>query len=395
MLSFLFSILHEGRSDFSASFYLFCKMKTTIINTEHIKTFFECFSALRKVSEEIIFCATNSFLSVRALNNSQTSLPILTFKDSFFGEYNYETDEPKLCFQIIGKFIVFLKKMSCPTSIIMTFDPIEWKVYFELIDRLGIFHKYEFFASEAQVYDAVHGKIHLLSASIVTEELYTIRESFKCPYIILSHQMTKDDIPIISIESYNSDDSSKISKCTLAHSRICNIKTNNECKVAVSMQDFITCVKIAKAVDQQLEIFASEPGNAFIVIAKNHSHSLKLDASLATLNNDDYIPVPQVEDLCSVRNRTESENENHVGNNLTPPESPVRTISMQNEKQINENGRFSSSNNSQSTQVVPWKVDSMQFVESPVFPNKRKRITVEIDRSQPSEDENTSQQRLF
>ena len=163
-------------------------MIATLINKNHIKSFFETLTAIRKVSNDIIFCCTPSFLSVRALNTSQTSLPVLIFKESFFGDYEYTSEKDSISFQIDGQCIKYMKRVSVPSPITISFNPADQnsKVYFELIDQFEIMHKFEFFTSETSVFDAVQSNEQLLTATIDVEQLYSMKSSFKCPYVILT-----------------------------------------------------------------------------------------------------------------------------------------------------------------------------------------------------------------
>lgn len=376
-------------------------MNASIINKNHIKAFFESLTAIRKVSSDIIFCCTPSFLSVRALNSSQTSLPVLIFKESFFGDYMYTSDRETLSFQIDGQCIKFIKRIKDVSNISITYNPDDdstsTKVYFELIGRYDLFHKFEFFTSEASVFDAVQNNDSLLLATVNVDELYAMRNSFKCPYIILTYKVGDDEIPFLSFESFNSADTAKQSLYTVKHSHLCNIKTNNECRVIISYADFIQSVKIAKATGEFVEISAGNPGTAFIMRASNGHGSLKLMASLATLADDDFITSSLSSQAStfsatqSNKNKPNIEEEEQIATSLSPPESPLRVKhSVKNETRLNETGRLSSSNNSQyatSTQVVPWKNDSDDFSASPEFPSKRKHSDVVIAKSQPTDDD--------
>lgn len=374
-------------------------MEGALYNSKHIKSFFDCLTAIRKVSNDFIFCCTSTFLSVRALNYSQTSLPVLIFKESFFNEYMYSSTKNDISFQMDGQCIKFLKKISMPTSFKIIFDPETEnpKVSFELIDKYEIIHLFEFFTTEASVFDAVQTNEALLSATISVDELYDMRNAFKCPYIILSYSIDEFEIPSIIFESFNSDDSAKQSFYTLKHSPFCNIKTNNECRIIISYTDFISIIKIAHVTGDHVEIIAGEPGKALTIRASNGASSLKLEASLATLASDDFIASAINSQKSSVANqanksqRMDSDLDDNA-HSISPPESPLRRKSaIKNETQLTESGRVSSSNNSQcstSTQVVPWKQeDSCEFSASPEFPSKRKHSDITIERSQPTDDD--------
>lgn len=381
-------------------------MEANIINSGHIKSFFDALTAIKGVSSDIIFCCTPSFLSVRALNSSQTSLPVLMLKESFFGDYIYNSDHDTVSFQMESQCIKFLKRISDVSSVTIKYNTDELakenkssKVIFELIGKYNFTHIFEFFTSETSVFDAVQNSESLLSATVVVDELYQMKNTFKCPYIILTYKVDDDDVPFLSFESFNSVDTARQSLFTIKNSTLCKIMTDNDCRIILSYADFIQIIKIAKAINSEhIDISAGNPGTAFILKASNGAGSLKLIASLATLADDDFITSSLSSQASTFsashvsKKNKQSSDEEAANISISPPESPLRAR-ITAEAELNENGRLSSSNNSQyttSTQVVPWKNNSQdEFSASPEFPSKRKHSenNIVIGKSQPTDDE--------
>ena len=308
---------------------------------ENIRDFFKIISALRIVSNEIVFYAKQDLLSVRALNPMQTLLPIITFENSYFKEYEYQSDSNSLSFQIYGHYICFLKKITHPSMLTMIFQPDNCIVKFEIIDYIGISHHYEFFGSETPVFNSVNiSDDPTLSAIIDIDQIYVIKNIYKCSYIQVTSNC-QNITPKISINSFDFNTKYNQSIYTLKKSHMCNIMTDSECNVVTSYLDFLTIIKIAKIFGEQVEIKAFKPGIAIKIKSRNKHNSICIKATIATLCDEEFV-------LENKDKLLEIENQKH------------------NQEELIKNNIMQSQSQEIGTQVVPWKIPTQDEEEASI-----------------------------
>ena len=66
-------------------------MNAEISDQNSIRILQQAFSALKKISNDVIIVVGEDFFSIRALNSTKSALPVVTFKSSFFRSFQFDS----------------------------------------------------------------------------------------------------------------------------------------------------------------------------------------------------------------------------------------------------------------------------------------------------------------
>lgn len=166
-------------------------MEAEVSDQMSIRILQQVFSALKKISNDVIIVVGEDFFSIRALNSTKSALPVITFKSSFFRSFQFDSsygnkiDGQQIVAQIQANAVTTaFKNAQTPSLLILRlkvaqdnnlndqlsdnendFDEKEntkknSSIYdktfiMSLVDKYSIMHTWEFPLSDAQVLNAM------------------------------------------------------------------------------------------------------------------------------------------------------------------------------------------------------------------------------------------------
>jgi hypothetical protein len=246
---------------------MFC----TITDREVMGCFEKVVSALWKVSDDAIFTVTRHLLSVRALNPTQTQLPIITFSRDCFVDYQYSLRDERLVVRVIARDLGRIsKRVAAATSLTLHFDTEQSLFRMEMVNRYLICYTSELFMSQSEAFDAVtHIESPAAMITVDIEQLTPLKKLFKNRETITATVEGVDDRAEISFGTASEEAGMKFTKMTIRKSYVCDITATHPVSLQFSFTDFVSALRIASAVGTRVEILASEPGAALVVRASN------------------------------------------------------------------------------------------------------------------------------
>jgi hypothetical protein len=275
-------------------------MLCTISNLQTMTHFHKIISALRKVSDDVIFSINRDSLSIRALDPPHTQLPIITFARDCFGDYYYRTQNNQIIMQVVARDAAQgSKRMRFAHSVTLEFDLEHSLFRMEMIDRWNIHQTVELFMSNAEAFNAVSFiESPTLTVTVAIEQLTPLKKSFgQCQTIVASCVNPDSEKPEVSFGTATEEEGKKSSKLTIRKSYLCDINANQPISIALSFADFASTLRIAGVIGTEIEILAGEPGSALVVRLNNGS--IDFHCALATLADIDH-EEKEVEEMAAV-----------------------------------------------------------------------------------------------
>lgn len=358
----------------------------------------QIFTLIRRINEDAIVVVNQDCFSIRALNASKSTLPIITFRRDFFHPFTFdeqlEDDNSQIVAQVSTTALTMaFKNAKNPKSGSLRIDianpiysqtqhhPYDKTFVISLIDIYNINHIWEFPMSSAQVINALFDGQHCLAelkchvsifdglseAFLNQNTIYldvnvhhseqsadeTQLLTFKSAPAHASNDATDPISTVSSLEFYKND------KCQLTSFDPDEIDESGIIQISFFLFDFIIGLKIAKILNQFVTIRILGPGQP-MVLSSRTPDKIDFTMPVSTFNEDE--------------DEDDQEQEN------------AETISDMKNTSIDSDGRddidlpIDNNNNTQASQVSPWSFhDSKVSVKSePVSDSKN----VQFDSSQ-------------
>lgn len=393
-------------------------MNAEISDQNSIRILQQAFSALKKISNDVIIVVGEDFFSIRALNSTKSALPVVTFKSSFFRSFQFDSSvnhDGQIVAQIQANCVTTaIKNAQNPNLLILSLkvatnsattnnqlsdDDIDFNekgstkknssIYdktfiMSLVDKYSIMHKWEFPLSDAQVLNAMFDLNDTIAEVKcrfdILEGLSDAFKSINTIFLEINNNtgninnsnnsvnnpkrgalLFKSSPVIVSSDTSNNTDVSLTSTLSIFKSERCEVinyqndKGSNVAQVAFSLFEFLVGLKIAKYLNQYVTLHIIGPGQPLIMIASMPSVEFKMP--LATINDENE---NEDEDENENEFQNESENENDFQNQ--PIKKPKELTKVKQEKNqelfdFNDNHQpldSNSNSNTDESQVTPW-----------------------------------------
>lgn len=400
-------------------------MEAEISDPMSIRILQQVFSALRKISNDVIIVVGPNFFSIRALNSTKSALPVITFNSSFFKSFRFESlkgdraDGQQIVAQIQANAVTTaFKNAQSPSLIILNlkvsrnnFDnnfhrdnqlsensdseekesykkiPSIYDKTFEmsLVDKYSITHTWEFPLSDAQVLNAMFD-LNDAVAEVkcrydILEGLADYFKNINTIFLELNNNnniindnnsnsnaskkgviLFKSSPVLISVDDSNTNsnhsDGSLSSTLSIFRGERCEVtnfqsdKNQNVVQVAFSLFEFLVGLKIARNLNQYVNLHIIGPGQPLILDASMASVDFKMP--LATINDEN-------ENENEEENDFQNETDNEVEDDYSSKNKSREMSKVKQEKNIDNNNRYNSLNNdtysntnSDESQVIPW-----------------------------------------
>ena len=366
------------------------------------------FSALRKIDEDLVFFIDKEKVSFSALNSSNSALPTISFKSTFFKSFKYISENKMLIYQVQALLLITAFKNAINPTLLKFSIPDEEvpTLFISLIDKHGINHTWELSISpESQFYSAVFDPDEICAEIKCRYDVFNgLSDAFRGVSTIFMEVSQKGTKGELNIRSKSSDESSSALSSTLKiqKSEKCEIVVNEgtaQVQVTFSLLDFIVGIKIARLISQFLTISVISSGQP--IIMKVSTNTIQFSMTLATLSDD--IDDESDDNVELTNNSNSHETSDQPGFNIN---NDVQTNNMNGSQgstwQDNgtnnlENNKASASFDSSCSSLSDKKPSRISqtfvqglYTESPPFPTKRKAMgsNVIAQASQPeSEDD--------
>jgi hypothetical protein len=145
-------------------------MHCRIEEERKLRTLLQLFSSLRKIGDDLIIEARPDSISFRALNETQSALPVIQVASAFFEEYRYAHGGPQLAHQLPAQWIIAALKCNAhPMAVVLAIGSDILTV--TVFDVTQIRHEWSLYLERASIMNAVfergdvvaslHGRVDL------------------------------------------------------------------------------------------------------------------------------------------------------------------------------------------------------------------------------------------
>ncbi|OHT01794.1 hypothetical protein TRFO_07340 [Tritrichomonas foetus] len=341
------------------------------------------FSALRKISDDLILCFDEEKFSIRSLNSTRSALPVIKFKQDFFKTYKYFSVQEKIVAQIpVAAIIMAFKNASNPTLLSFQIpDSDSYQFIVSLVDKYTITHTWEFPLSEAHFLNAIFDLNETCVEVKCRFDVFNgLSEAFKNINTIYMDINSNSKKGAIYFKSSSSDDSNGSLSSTLKiqKSERCEVQISEDVtqmQIAFSLPDFIVGVKIAKLLSQFFTIHIIGPGQPLILRA-NSTNLIQFEMPLATVSEADDDEDNQTEQAANEESTDINQNDNYdFSNNYNSR--------YNNANKDNDNDGQFTSNSAEMSQVSAWQINpppnSSQGSSTTVISVKENSSSVQFD----------------
>lgn len=391
-------------------------MKCVISDPQRINLFHRSIQKLGKINEDVVFCASEDFVTIFTSNVTRSVRPVIRYKPSFFSQYEYTHDSQNLIYQITVKSITdALKDLSSPEYLGLEVDATKSTLIMSAADKFKIIHKFNLYLQEAVTQSGDIFENVLYQTAKVTINFDALKEmenAFKKTNNMMLGIIQRGEVYYIRFIPDDDD--------VICHSDL-KIRNNPTCRIEVSdpsvypltfyYSDFKHVLKISSSFGNKFELFTSLPGSP-LVIRANFLNCAEIESALATMLNNDVTkestqeivaqeavakqqsmpkppPVPEYPKILGDSDNEESkekkeEEKKDSTKKLPPPEPPRIPLPIQMSQSQEEWSQSQSSNQSQTsfhgTQVVPWP----GFIDTNSKPARRKIMSISASQSEGS-----------
>jgi hypothetical protein len=258
------------------------EMRLELVDNQKIRCFANVSSSLRKIDANLIMeCRADSF-SLRALNETQSALPIIQFKASFFEEYCYTSNQTFLAYKLTGQWLIqALRSVIRPRSVKLSLNSNERELVVNVTDHYGIKHIWSLFLEETSVLKAAFDDDAVSATVQFRYDIFnSIPVAFKGHENIIIKIAQNDPLIFTVTENEEGLDSMfSLQKTNLWQATFQDHQA--DVQISVSLADFAVGIGICSIISQNILLSAIGSGYPIIIRAQL-PNSVSFQMAMAT-----------------------------------------------------------------------------------------------------------------
>jgi hypothetical protein len=277
-----------------------------------IRALAQIYSCLRKIGDDLIIDARADSISFRALNETQSALPVIQVHKYFFDQYQYSHNQVQLAYQLPVQWVI--GALRCNSHLVA----VNFSIHAEtrtltitLFDSVQIKHEWTLYLEQVAIMNAVfdmsetvatlHGRIDLFHG---TEAAFKRNENI----LFSLRRRAREKWCVIMSQSECNDMSDRSCTFTIQSNDNCDITISDdhdELSLSFSRRDFCVGLAIAAVLAQRAAVHCIGPGSP-VMMKASMPNSMQFQMAIATAIADDedgQKGEPQEEPLLTIPDR--------------------------------------------------------------------------------------------
>ena len=240
-------------------------------------------SALSRVGSDLVIDARPKYVTLRALNSTQSALPVLQMSASYFDRYEYLTGSSQLACQVEARWVVAALRTP-PRGVAVTFriDDENQKLTVTCKTTLDVERTWVFFFTKATVYNAV-----------VDSGAVAVTVRFRCDVLDTRHMFRGVESLMLACRKSQTKrlvitspemDGTVLSTLAINHTDLCDVAFSEDAEevaLTLNCQDFQIGIALASVLSQRAQLELIGPGSPALIRAKI-ANVVTLQMALAT-----------------------------------------------------------------------------------------------------------------
>ena len=240
-------------------------------------------SALSRVGNDLVIDARPKYVTLRALNATQSALPVLQMSAPYFDRYEYLVGNSQIACQVEARWVVAALRTP-PRGVAVTFriDDENQKLTVTCKTPLEVERTWIFFFTKATVYNAVVDSGSVAVTVRFRCDVLDTRQMFRgVESLMLACRKSQPKRLVITSPEL---DGTVLSTLAINHTDLCDVAFSEDAEevaLTLNCRDFQIGIALASVLSQRAEMELIGPGSPAVIRAKM-ANVMSLQIALAT-----------------------------------------------------------------------------------------------------------------
>jgi hypothetical protein len=223
-----------------------------------VRALTQLFSCLRKISDDLIIEARADSISFRALNETQSALPVIQVNSSFFEEYHYTHRQAQLAYQLPCQSVVSaMRSHSHSNEVTLSISTERRVLTITVFDRVQIKHEWSLYLERTSIMNAVFDMADVTGTLLGRVDSFSGTEAaFKRnENIVFALKRRGREKSCVLTTTDEKDTSARLCTITISANDNCEISLSegrDEVSLSFSRRDFCVGLAIATVLAQRV-----------------------------------------------------------------------------------------------------------------------------------------------